>query len=390
MKITRVTTHVCNADMRNWVFVRVETDQPGLFGWGEATLEWKTRAVVGAVEDVAQLLIGSDPRDIEQCLQIMTRHGFWRMGIIGMSAISGIEIALWDILGKELSVPVWRLLGGKVREGLRVYTHLGMGDMQSVYETQTVEAIAERGRQVVAAGYDAVKVVSVPYSHYLATNKQVDVVAAMMAALREAVGPEVDIMVDMHGRPPSTAAAFDYLRAMEPARLLFAEEPVPPEDMRGLAEVRGRSGIAIAAGERLVGRREFVPALEMRAFDIAQPDLCHVGGLWEARKIAALAESAGIGVAPHNPLGPIAGVAALHFGVSTPNVVIQEEMTGAVEWYDDVVDWPIERKAGRWDVPSKPGLGIEVRENVIASHPFRAETLHARNAVLADGTIADW
>lgn len=390
MKITGITTHVCNADMRNWVFVRVETDQPGLFGWGEATLEWKTRAVTGAVEDIAQLIVGLDPRDIEQCLQVMNRHGFWRMGIIGMSAISGIEIALWDILGKDLSVPVWRLLGGKVRDSLRIYTHLGMGDMQSVYETETADAMAERGRQVVAAGYDAVKVVPVPYSHYLAANRQIDAAEAMIGALRDAVGPEVDIMVDFHGRPPSTAAALDYLRVMEPARLLFAEEPVPPEHIEGLAEVRSRSRIPIASGERLVGRREFVPAIGMRAFDVAQPDICHVGGLWEAKKIAALAESAGIGVAPHNPLGPIAGVAALHFGISTPNVVIQEEMTGAVPWYSDVVEWPIDRRPGRWDAPMKPGLGIEVNEKVIAGHPFAQEKLHARNAVLADGTIADW
>ena len=155
MKITSVKARVCNAEMRNWVFVRVETDEPGLFGWGEATLEWKTRAVVGAVEDLEALLIGQDPRNIEQCYQIMTAHGFWRLGVEGMSAISGIEIALWDILGKSLGVPVWRLLGGKVRDYLRTYTHLGLGDMKAVYETDFVAAIIERGRIVTQAGYDA-------------------------------------------------------------------------------------------------------------------------------------------------------------------------------------------------------------------------------------------
>ena len=165
MKITAVKTRVCNAEMRNWVFVRVETDEPGLFGWGEATLEWKTRAVVGAVEDLEALLIGQDPRNIEQCYQILTRHGFWRLGVEGMSAVSGIEIALWDILGKSLGVPVWRLLGGKVRDYLRTYTHLGLGDMKAVYETDSVASIIERGRIVTQAGYDAVKVVCIPYTH---------------------------------------------------------------------------------------------------------------------------------------------------------------------------------------------------------------------------------
>src|SRR3954466_6840955 len=135
VKITRISTRVVNAEMRNWVFVKVETDDPGLWGWGEATLEWKTRAVVGAVDDLSPLIVGRDPRDIEQAVRVMKKHSFWRLGAIGTSAISGIEIALWDIFGKQLGLPVWRLLGGKVREKVRVYTHLGLGDMRAVYET---------------------------------------------------------------------------------------------------------------------------------------------------------------------------------------------------------------------------------------------------------------
>src|SRR5690349_24577463 len=143
--------------MRNWIFVRVETDQPGLFGWGEATLEWKTRAVVGAIEDLAPLLIGQDPRDIEHCQQILTKHGFWRLGVVGMSAVSGIELALWDILGKSFGVPVWRLLGGKVRDRVKVYTHLGLGDMRAVYETLDAEPLVQRAREVADKGYHALK-----------------------------------------------------------------------------------------------------------------------------------------------------------------------------------------------------------------------------------------
>jgi galactonate dehydratase len=151
--------------------------------------------------------------------------------------------------------------------------------------------------------------------------------------------------------------------------------------MDGLAHLTATTGVRIAAGERLVGRRDFVEALRRRAFHIAQPDICHVGGLAETKKIAAMCEAAGVGLAPHNPLGPLAGVAALHFGVSTPNVIIQEEMSGAVPWYDAVVTWPIQRRPGHWDLPQKPGLGVEVDEAEIAKHPFEQEILHATNAV---------
>lgn len=390
MKITAITARVCNAEMRNWVFVRVETDVPGLVGWGEATLEFKTRAVVGAIADLEPMLLGQDPRNIEQCFQIMTKHGFWRMGVIGMSAISGIELALWDILGKELGVPVWRLLGGGVREHLRTYTHLGFGDMHAVYESKSSSAIVDHARHVTQAGYDAFKIVCIPYGHYVASNADVDRVARMVGDLRDAVGPQIDIMVDFHGRPASVNAALDYLNVLASARIMFAEEPVPPEDVGGLVEATRRSPVPIASGERLVGRREFAPALAARAFNIAQPDICHTGGLWESKKIAAMAEAAGVGLAPHNPLGPIAGVAALHFGISTPNVIIQEEMSGAVPWYGDVVQWPIERKPGRWTRPEKPGLGIEIDEKIVDAHPFQPDIIHAREAVLADGTIVDW
>ena len=206
MKITSIRSVIVHAEMRNWIFVRVETDQDGLFGWGEATLEWKTRAVAGAIEDLAPLVIGRDPRDIEKLVKIMKKHSFWRLGVIGMSAISGIEIALWDILGKSLSVPVWRLLGGRVRDRVRVYTHLGLGDMRAVYETESANQLTERAHDVLARGYRAMKVVIIPYTHYSALLPQVDRTARMMAALRDAVGPDIEIMVDFHGRPASASA----------------------------------------------------------------------------------------------------------------------------------------------------------------------------------------
>jgi galactonate dehydratase len=390
MKITAIKTTVVNAQMRNWLFVKVETDQDGLCGWGEATLEWKTRAVVGAVEDLSPLLIGRDPRDIEQAVRLMHKHGFWRMGVIGASAISGIEVALWDILGKSLGVPVWRLLGGKTRNRVPVYTHLGMGDMQAVYETMQPEPLAEAAQAVVEAGYRALKVVFIPYTHYTAHTRAVDHVARLMQALREAVGENIDIMVDFHGRPASVAAALDYIRAIQPGRPLFAEEPVPPGNPKLMQAVTERSQVPIATGERLIGRTEFEPLFRLNALHIAQPDIAHTGRLGEARKIAAAAETAGVGVAPHNPLGPLAGVAALHFDIATPNFVIQEEMTGVVPWYDEVAETPIRMVDGAWQIPEAPGLGIEVNEVVAAKHPFEQEFFHTQHAVVDDGTIVDW
>jgi galactonate dehydratase len=390
LRITGIQTVVVNAEMRNWIFVKVTTDVDGLYGWGEATLEWKTRAVVGAIEDLTPLLIGRDPRDIEQAVRVMTKHSFWRLGSIGMSAISGIEIALWDIFGKELGLPVWRLLGGKVRDKVAVYTHLGLGDMRAVYETTETGSLVDRAMRVVEMGYTAFKAVIIPYSHFHAPLRDVDKVARMMADLRAAVGDGIEIMIDFHGRPPSASVAQPYIEAMEPGRPMFIEEPVPPGDVKGLVALSARTSIAIATGERLTERSEFVAVIEARAVSILQPDICHCGGLLEAKKIAAMADASGIGIAPHNPLGPIAGAAALHFAVSTPNHLIQEEMVGAVPWYFDVVKGPIRRVGGFWQVPDGPGLGIEVDEAECAKHQFAPEVIHTTHAVMPDGTIADW
>jgi galactonate dehydratase len=391
MRITRVSTTIVGAEMRNWIFVRVDTDSDGLFGWGEATCEWKTRAVAGAVEDLAPLLTGRDPRDIEQLVRVMKKHSFWRLGVIGMSAVSGIEIALWDILGKLLNQPVWRLLGGKVRDRVKVYTHLGMGDMRAVYESTEVDPVVERAVEVVGRGYKALKAVFIPYTHYHAPLPEVDRVAAIMQGLRKAVGDGVEIMVDFHGRPASIGAALAYIDALAPWRPMFVEEVLQPGDAQAMARVAAQTKVPLACGERLTERSEFDELFRLRAIDIAQPDICHCGGLLEAKKIAAMAETASIGIAPHNPLGPIAGVAALHFAVSTPNHVIQEEMVGAVPWYGEVVEGPIRMVDGCWQIPQAPGLGIVVNEKACAAHPAAAEIqLAAAQAVLGDGTVVDW
>lgn len=390
IRITSVTTLVVNAEMRNWIFVKVTTDQAGLFGWGEASLNWKTRAVTGAVQDMEPLLVGKDPRDIEQILRVLNKHSYYRLGIVGVTAISGIEHALWDLFGKSLDVPVWRLLGGKVRDQVRVYTHLGMGDMKSVYETFDEGALRDKALAVVEKGYDALKVVFIPYSHYTVPKAARRQVGRRMQVLREAVGENVDIMIDFHGRPASISAALQFIEELAPYDPMFCEEPVQPGDTQALRFITERASCPIATGERLVGFKEFEPLFQQQAVNIIQPDLNHTGGLLEGKRIAHAAEHAFMGVAPHNPNGPIAGAAALHFDVSTPNFVIQEEMTGAVPWYDDVVSTPMVRKGSAWQLPYGSGLGIEINEKEALKHPFKQEVMHAAGAILEDGTVVDW
>ncbi|MBN2793230.1 MAG: galactonate dehydratase [Desulfuromonadales bacterium] len=391
MKITAIKPIIVNAAMRNWIFVRVETDQPGLYGWGEATLEWKTRGVVGALEDLEPLVIGHDPRQINQLVRILKKQSFWRLGVIGSSAASGIELACWDIWGKSLGVPVWQLLGGKVRDKVKVYTHLGMGQMEAVYESLTEEPLLARAQEVREHGYRAMKIVNIPYTHYSASLTDLDNLSRMTAKLREIVGPECEIMIDFHGRPASARAALQYVEAVAAARPLFIEEPVQPGDTAGLKFVHQHSPVPVASGERLIDLADFSAIFEARAVDIAQPDLCHCGGISEARKIAAMAESVGIGLAPHNPAGPVAGAAALHFAIATPNHVIQEEMVGAVPWYRDVVSQTsVQMAEGHWMIPETPGLGIDINMKEAAKYPFKQEPIHTANAKISDGSIVDW
>ena len=389
MKITGVRTVLVNAELRNWVFVRIETDQPGLYGWGEATLEWKTHGVAGCVEDFKPLLLGEDPTRIEHIYQKLYRHSFWRLGVVGMSAISGIEQACWDILGKELGAPVHRLLGGAVRDRVRMYTHLGGGQMEKVYETFDPGPLVDLAHQVVEHGYTAVKVVFIPYSEPLMGPPAVQRVEAAMRALREGVGDSIDIMIDFHGRTyPATAV--EYIEAMAPYRPFFCEEPVPPENVAALAEVKRAVKVPIATGERLVTRFGFREVFERHAVHVIQPDLCHCGGLAEARKIAAMAETYYMGVAPHNPLGPVATAAAVQFDFATPNFLIQEDMLTDVPWRDEVVQSTLEHDRGYWKLPTQPGLGIDVDEEAAKRHPYRPEVVHTAHARAPDGAVLDW
>jgi galactonate dehydratase len=387
MKVMRVSTVIVNANMRNWVFVKVETDQPGLYGWGEATLEWKTRTVVGAVEDVSRFIIGEDPRRIEHLFQMMYRQYFWKVGIEGMTAISGIEQALWDIKGKWLNVPLYQLLGGRVRDRVRLYNHLGGGQMQGMYESTDPQEFAERALAVKEAGYTALKFMAVPRTEPIEGLESVRYAESLVRAVREAVGPQMDLMVDLHARC-TPAMAIQYCRAFEPYGLLFFEEPCPTEDIDATAQVTRASRIPIATGERLIGRHQFREVFEKRACHIIQPDLSHCGGLWEAHKIAAMAETYSMAVAPHNPNGPIATAVAAHYALATPNWLIQEAISSDVPWRDEVVGDPIRVVGGYVGVPDHPGIGIEIDERAAARYPFELEA--EQRYFHPDGAVADW
>jgi len=333
--------------------------------------------------------VGEDPTRIEHLYQKMYRQSFWRTGVIGLSAISGIEQACWDILGKSLGVPVYKLLGGAVRDRVRMYTHLGGGDMRSVYETFDAAPLIDLAQQVVSRGYTAVKVVFVPYSEPLIRAADVRRFAMLMEKLRFALGDHIDIMIDFHGRT-YPAVAIELINAIAEYRPYFCEEPVPPENVDALRQVRESVKVPIATGERLVTRHEFRDVFEKQACHVIQPDLCHCGGLLEGKKIAAMAEAYFMGVAPHNPLGPVANAAALHFALSTPNFLIQEDMLTDVPWRWDVVKHSLETRDGYWQPATAPGLGVEVDEREAEKHPFQQEYLHATTIRAADGAVLDW
>jgi galactonate dehydratase len=387
MKITKISSLVVNARMRNWVFVKVETNEPGLYGWGEATLEWKTRGVVGAIEDLAVLLIGQDPRRTEHLWQTMHRQYFWRGGIVNSSALSGIDQALWDIKGKEVGKPVCELLGGPVRNTLRFYDHLGGGTLEGMYKTTEPEKFADWMRESIAKGFTAVKAMPIPVAEMIESPSVLKHAARCVAAMREAAGDEVDIMLDLHART-TPAAAIQFGRLLADYNLYWYEEPCWPEHVEALVEVARALPVPIATGERLVGRCQFRELLEKRACAVIQPDVTHCGGISEARRIAAQAETYSISVACHNPQGPVSTVASLHVGFATPNYLIQEIVRKDVSWRNDVVAEPLDIRDGMVTAPSKPGLGVEVNEKEALKHPFQPEVTMAY--FHKDGSVADW
>jgi galactonate dehydratase len=392
MKIVDIQVHVCNARMRNWIFVKVLTDQDGLYGWGEGTLEWHTRSVVGAIEDLKTLLIGEDPTRIEYLWQMMYRQHFWHgNGAVRGTAISAIDLALWDILGKVHGVPCHKLWGGRVRDYVRLYCHLGGGKMEDFYDTDPADAkrFGELAQKAVEDGYTAFKTMAVPETAIIEGRRAVNYADKCVGAMREAVGPDIDIMVDCHARP-SPRMGMLFAQALEKHGLYFFEEPCWPESVDGMADIQRAVATPIATGERLITAFQVREFLEKRACSVIQCDITHTGGLTESRRIAALCEVYRVGFAPHNPQGPVSTAASLELGFATPCYIICESVHLDVPWRQDIVKegFTVEKK-GRIVRPSdRPGLGIEIDEKEVKKHPFQQELL--QRSFNPDGAVTDW
>jgi galactonate dehydratase len=379
MKIGRIETFYVAP---RWLFVRVESDD-GATGWGEASLEGHAEAVDGAFEGLRDRFIGHDPFRIEDIWQVAYRGGFYRGGPVLMSALAGLEQALWDLKGKALGLPAWQMLGGKVRERIRAYAWIG-GDRPA----EIADAAGARRDQ----GFSAVKMNATAELDWIGTPKLFDEVIARVEAAQET---GVDVGLDFHGRVHRPLAK-QLAKALEPLGLLFIEEPLLSENAEGLKQIAELTSIPIALGERLYSRWDFKPFFESGAVDIIQPDLSHAGGLLECRKIAAMAEAYDIAVAPHCPLGPLALAACLQLAACTPNVAIQEMSLGI--HYNvgaDLLSYCSDTAAltpvdGFLVIPDGPGLGISINEDAVRySHEDRHRW---RNPVwrLPDGSFAEW
>ncbi|UXH43317.1 galactonate dehydratase [Rossellomorea vietnamensis] len=368
-----------------WLFLKIETDE-GLVGWGEPVIEGKAHSVKAYVEEMMENLIGKDPMRIEDHWNMMYRSGFYRGGPIHMSAIAGIDQALWDIKGKYYDAPVYELLGGACRDSIKVYSWIG-GDRPS--------DVGSAAKQVVNAGFTAVKMNGTEELQYIDSYEKIDQAVARIAAVREAVGDYIGIGIDFHGRVHKPMAKI-LAKELEAFRPMFIEEPVLPENNEALREIAAHTSIPIATGERMFSRWDFKKVLTDGYVDIIQPDLSHAGGITECKKIASMAEAFDVALAPHCPLGPIALAACLQVDATSHNAFIQEQSLGihynqGSDLLDYVMDPSVfEYKDGYVKIPEGPGLGIEVNEGFIRK---QAEIGHNwKNPVWRhkDGSIAEW
>ena len=376
MKITDIKLFPVDCFRTNWVFVKVYTDE-GIDGVGEATLEYKEKALAGAVEHIREYLLGKNPFEIEKHWHAIYRDAYWRGGAVLMSALSAVEMALWDILGKALGVPVYQLLGGKVHDKVRIYVN---GWFAGAKEP---EEFGEKARIAVKRGITAMKWDPFGKSYLDISSQDLDRAIRCVAAVREAVGDGVDLLIEGHGRF-NIPTAVKIARELESFKPMLFEEPVPPDNLDALREVKERSNLAISAGERLYTRWDYKPLFDKMAADYIQPDISHAGGIMELKKIAAEAECRYIPFAPHNPSGPVANAATLQLAACCPNFCILEIMYSDVEWRKDVTDEALEYADGYISIPDRPGLGIEINEEACLAHPYQVHTLRHYTGALTD------
>lgn len=386
MKITKLETfHV----KPRWLFLKISTNE-GIVGYGEPVIEGQSKVVEAAVHSLGKLLIGKDPCNIEYLWELLYRGSFYRGGPILSSAISGIEQALWDIKGKYYKMPVYEMLGGKVRDKIRVYPHLD-GSHPNNGDTST-ERLVECALRRKKEGFNFVKfgLPDGPMKH-LESPAKLNELVTKFSKIREAVGYDMDLAIDCHGRM-SPATAVKFCKALEPLEPAFIEEPVLPENVDALLKVKESTSIPIAAGERRYTRWQFREILEKQAVSIVQPDCCHAGGIFEVKKIAAMAETYYCAVAPHNPLGPISLAACLQVDACTHNFFIQEFpcMYNGWDRGEVYLNNPFKVENGYIDVPKGYGLGIDVNEDSLKEMAYDGEWESPLYFDFHDHSVADW
>lgn len=368
-----------------WLFLKIETDE-GITGWGEPVIEGKAATVKAAVVELMEYLVGKDPMHIEDHWNVMYRAGFYRGGPILMSAIAGIDQALWDIKGKFFNAPVHQLLGGKARDKMKVYSWIG-GDRPA--------EVGLAAKKMAEQGFLAVKMNATEELQYVDSYDKIDQAIARIAAVREAVGPAFGIGIDFHGRVHKPMAKI-LAKELEQYRPMFIEEPVLPENNEDLQEIANHVSIPIATGERMFSKWQFKTLLKDGYVDIIQPDVSHAGGITECKKIISMAEAFDVAAAPHCPLGPIALAACLQVDATCHNAFIQEQSLGIhYNQGSDLLDYLTDKTVFEYDkgyvnIPDKPGLGIEINEDHVRK---MAEVGHNwRNPVWRheDGSIAEW
>ncbi len=368
-----------------WLFLKIETDE-GISGWGEPVVEGRAETVRAAVEELKDYLIGKDPLRINDIWQVLYRGGFYRGGPILMSAIAGIDQALWDIKGKYYNAPVYELLGGAVRDKIKVYSWIG-GDRP--------QDVGMEAKKKAEAGFTAIKMNGTEEVHYIDSYQKIEETVARVAAIRDAVGKHFGIGVDFHGRVHKGMAKI-LAKQLEPYNLMFIEEPVLSENNEALREIARSTSTPIATGERMFSRWDFKKLFTDGYVDIIQPDLSHAGGITEVKRIADMAEAYDVALAPHCPLGPIALAASLQIDAVSANAFIQEQSLGIhYNQGSDLLDYLVDRdifkyKDGFVEIPNGPGLGIEINEEKVRE--AAKEGHNWKNPIWRneDGTIAEW
>jgi galactonate dehydratase len=374
MKITGLKTFIANVQRTNFVFVKLYTDE-GFEGVGEATLEWKTMTVVAALEELERVLIGRNPFEVDAIVEQLHRDSYWRTGAVFRTALGGIEAALLDIKGKALGVPVFELLGGKFRDRVACYAN------HWFFGATTPEQYADKARNAVAMGYRALKWDPFDIADREMDRKQRRETIEIVEAVRDAVGPDVDLMLDVHGRL-DVPTAIAMCKALAPFDLRWIEEPTPPENIDALADVRAHSPVPIASGERWFEPGRFQEALNKKAVDILQPDVSHAGGMGETKRIAHMAHTNLIPIAPHNPVGPVMNAMTLHVSVAIPNFSVFETVSVDVPWRKELVRETLRFEDGFLLAPTAPGLGVELIEEACARFPYEAT-----NVPIFDGSM---